>query len=412
MSKICSQCGRELPEEASFCPYCEQPQLSAETAAPPRRWRRRTALAVGILLAALLAALALYAALRPRVFDAQGPELEYKGYHVLLTFSMKGTPREAEALRNSTIPSHANYAFPSQLFVYRNHDAENAKDAFLSQVSHISLTTVPHDGATQMEYDEPAPDEVFPEAARISNIYYDSTCGTNDILWTITMKNGDRLILRHSIAVFPQAEKSYYSTDYDMSSLEALNALLREIETTEEPETLVSIYLPPVVYDGGLTLSKRGYYFYGSSDGTVSTTFTGTVTVEVETPQNSEFIGVTFAGQGGIGLFAARSAILRQCTLTGWDTGAVASNGAWLNVLNCRFADNGIGLQYNTATSKLRGAEIPNCVFENNGIGVHFAEVPPETHAMAFANCSFRGNGTDIQNDTPLLPETDTSTFE
>ena len=226
------------------------------------------------------------------------------------------------------------------------------------------------------------------------------------------MKNGDRLILRQSITAILQKEVNYYSTDYDMTTLDALNTLLQEIEATEDPSTLVSIYLPPVVYDGGLTLSNRAYFLYGSSDGTVNTTFTGTVTVEAETPQNSEFIGITFAGQGGIGLFATRSALLRQCTLTGWDTGAVASNGAWLNVLNCEFTSNGIGLQYNTATSKLRGPEIPDCVFSDNGIGVHFAEVPEDVLSMDFANCTFSGNKTDIQNDTTILVKTDSSTFD
>lgn len=410
--KTCIQCGRELPDEASFCPACETRQNAPEKAEPPRVWRRKTAIICAAAAVLLIIVAVLVATLRPRVFDAQGPELTYKGYHVLLTFKMSGDPRPAEASRTSTIPSHTDYAFPSQLFVYRNNDTENAREDFLSLVSHVSLTTEPQDGAAQMEYDDPEADEGFPDAAQIACIYYDSSCGTNEIVWTISMKNGDRLILRQSITAIQQLEKNYYSTDHDMRTLEALNALLREIEATEDPSTLVSIYLPPVIYDGGLTLSSRAYFFYGSSDGEVSTTFTDTVTVEAETPQNSEFIGITFAGQGGTGLFATRSALLRQCTLTGWDTGAVASNGAWLNVLNCRFADNGIGLQYNTATSKLAGSEIPDCTFSGNGIAVHFVEVPEKIQGMSFANCSFSGNGTDILNDAGLALETDSSTFD
>ena len=400
--KKCVKCGRELPDEASFCVFCEKEQIDAVSARPPRIWKRK-ALTALITAAVLIAAAAvLYFTLRPHVFDAHGPELDYRGYHVLLSFSMKNEPHPADEQRTSTIPSHTDYAYPSQLYAYREDDTVNAGEDFMQLVSRVSVSTSPRDGAAQMEYDEPEHDEAFPDAARVSNIYYDSTCGTNDIIWTLYMKNGDRLILRQMITVKEQSEKNYYSKDYDMSDMEALKKLLTEIEASVEPGTLVSIYLPPVIYEGSLVLSERGYYFYGSSDGTVTTTFTGTVTVETETPQNSEFIGITFTGKGGTGVFATRSAVLRQCVFTGWDTGAVASNGAWINVLGCRFSGNGIGLQYNTATSRLKGSEIADCIFEENAIGVHFAQVPPEIHAMEFTDSVFKNNGTNVKNDASI----------
>ena len=130
----------------------------------------------------------------------------------------------------------------------------------MERVAYVRVSTQARGGATKMEYEEPAYNPAFPDAAQVSSVFYDSTCGTNDILWTIVMKNGDELRLRQYISIIPQPEKNYYSADYDMTTMEALYALLEEIEATETPDTLVSIYLPPVVYRHDLyRYRRRGY---------------------------------------------------------------------------------------------------------------------------------------------------------
>ena len=45
-----------------------------------------------------------------------------------------------------------------------------------------------------MEYVEPVYNESFPNAAYVSDINYVSDSGTNDIQWTLTMKNGDTTV--------------------------------------------------------------------------------------------------------------------------------------------------------------------------------------------------------------------------
>ncbi len=400
--KQCVNCGRELPDGADFCPFCETEQTPPRKADAPRVWRRRTLTVCAVLAALLLACAALYAALRPKVFNADGPELAYRGYRVLLTFAMKGDPRPAELSRSSTVPSHADYAYPSQLYVYRGGGAANAREEFMERVAYVRVSTQPRDGASKMEYEEPAYNPAFPDAARVSSIFYDSTCGTNDVYWTVVMKNGDELRLRQYITVIPQPEKNYYAADHDMSTTEALRALLEEIEATETPDTLVSIYLPPVVYSGKLTLGRRAYYFYGSADAGTVTTFTDTVAVDTDSPVETVFHGVRFAGAGGTGLLASRGVIVEQCAFTGWDVGATASDGGWLTVVNCEFVGNGVGLQYNTGKSSLRSEDCGDCLFADNGVGVQFVRMPPETAFMRFSRTRFRGNGEDLRNDTHI----------
>ena len=400
--KKCIKCGQELPDEAAFCPGCETAQREPEPVKPPRVWRRKTLIACVTLAALLVIAATLYAVLRPRVYDSGGPELTYRGYHVLATFQVKGEPRAAERSRTSTVPSHADYAYPAQIYIYRDNDTRNAREAFMEQVAYVSLSAQARDGAKKMEYDDPAYEPAFPDAAQLSSIYYDSTCGTNDITWTIRMKNGDQLILHQSITVIPQPEKTFYSADYDMTTMEALRTLLDEIEATEPPETLVSIYLPPVTYRGKLTLHARAYYFYGSSDGSGTTTFTDTVTVETETPIHTEFHSVRFAGRGGTGLFVSRGVTIEQCSFTGWDVAATASDGGWLGVHNCEFSNNGVGLQYNTGDSKLTNLECEDCSFTDNGIAVHFVRVPTKLSALHFNKTLFRGNGENIRNESHI----------
>ena len=62
MGKKCKNCGAELSEEASFCPYCATVQTKKQTAKPPRRWRKR---AVFGLMAVLCLAAAVSFAYAP-----------------------------------------------------------------------------------------------------------------------------------------------------------------------------------------------------------------------------------------------------------------------------------------------------------------------------------------------------------
>ena len=55
MSKNCRYCGKPLPEEAAFCPYCARSQLDAQEAPePPRSPKKPPLLLIPLLAAAAL----------------------------------------------------------------------------------------------------------------------------------------------------------------------------------------------------------------------------------------------------------------------------------------------------------------------------------------------------------------------
>ena len=182
-----------------------------------------------------------------------------------------------------------------------------------------------------------------------------------------------------------------------MDTLEELQALLSAIEEEIDPDTAVYLYLPPVTYDGGITLGNHTFCVYGGSDGSNQTTFTGTLSVRAHAGQFTEIYGVCFAGNGNTGVNAYSSVILHDCHITGWDVGAVAQNGAWVGATNCIFEDNGIGLEFNTSHSTGSAPSYPDNTFVRNGTGILINSLPG-TEVLNFGGCTFSRNGTDIRN--------------
>ena len=72
LNQICPSCGAQLPQEASFCPYCAQSiNQRVELEPPAHSWRK--ALRVGgVLLVLACLALGCVWALGPRVYDEIG----------------------------------------------------------------------------------------------------------------------------------------------------------------------------------------------------------------------------------------------------------------------------------------------------------------------------------------------------
>ena len=152
-----------------------------------------------------------------------------------------------------------------------------------------------------------------------------------------------------------------------------------------------------MVYDGGITLETRTCSLYGSADGEKVTTFTGTVSIRTDLPQFAEIHGVRFAGNGGTGLAATGSVQLYDCVFTGWNTGALARDGAWISAAGCSFLENGVGLQFDTGSSRLSAPVYQDNLFQGNGTGLLITALPG-TEVLTFPGCSFSGNGTDIDN--------------
>ena len=86
-------------------------------------------------------------------------------------------------------------ALPCQLYVLDQETGELAWEEFSEKVESCKVDTKPGENSRKVDYVEPVHNESFPNAAYVSDIIYTSDSGTNDILWNLTMKNGDTISL-------------------------------------------------------------------------------------------------------------------------------------------------------------------------------------------------------------------------
>lgn len=114
----------------------------------------------------------------------------------------------------------------------------------------------------------------------------------------------------------------------------------------------------------------------GSKDGDAVTTFTGTVSIKGHDGNYADLSGINFEGKGGIGLDAYCLVLLTDCNFTGWDTAAVAQNGAWVNAMECTFANNTVGLKFNTSMAYGTAPNYVNNTFTDNGTAVCIDSLP------------------------------------
>lgn len=401
MSKKCIKCGAELPEDASFCPYCTTMQNDKHVVQPPRRWRKKVL--IGFIIFLVLAAVWLISSFlyRPKTYEG-GSEIIYTDsdgtYHVLLSFSATdGVIKTAQPEVSSELAQGMESAFPSQLYVYKEGTDELVWSEFLEKMDSCTVETSPFDGAARMTCSQPVHNESFPYAALASDIVYTADCGTNEILWTLKMKNGDAIRLQQSIHVTRRDAVSYFPEETPMDTTEDLQKLLAVIEEEIDSDTVVYLYLPPVTYEGEISLGNHTFCIYGGSDGSNQTTFTGTLTMEALSYHLTEIFGVCFDGNGKTGINAYSCVILHDCLIRGWDIGAVAQNGAWVGATNCIFEDNAVGLEFNTSHSSSSAPSYPDNTFTGNGTGILINNLPG-TEVLNFGGCTFSRNKTDIQN--------------
>ena len=120
----------------------------------------------------------------------------------------------------------------------------------------------------------------------------------------------------------------------------------------------------------------------------------GTVSIKGHDGNYADLSGINFEGKGGIGLDAYCLVLLTDCNFTGWDTAAVAQNGAWVNAMECTFANNTVGLKFNTSMAYGTAPNYVNNTFTDN------------------AGSVFSGNDADIENKADHAVDTAKATFE
>ena len=402
--KRCIHCGAELPEDASFCPVCAQSQVKRQKVSPPRRrWKRPLTIFVTLVIIIAAAGVSMW---RLRELGQPSANL-YEGdaqlhytdedgsYDLFLMLNARSDPRPETETRAEMREGETS-ASPSQLWIEPGEGAGSQED-FMAKVDSYSVQTIPLDGAQAMDYNLPGPNQNFPGAALVSDIIYTSDCGTNEIVWTLNMKNGDVIRLTQRIITSLMETLVYDSSNAQLDTMEDLQALVEQIDDEVSPDAVVEVYLPPVTYEGELSITKRAVHLFGSSDGEAQTTFTGTVTIA---PENYEVIDVrdiTFTGQGRTGLEASTGVNLRNCAFTGWDTGALAQDHAWISAQFCTFEDNVVGLEFNFGTSHYSAPAYTGNQFLNNETALLLTRMTGQ-EVLDFQYSSFLGNEVDIQN--------------
>lgn len=412
MSKKCIHCGAELPEEASFCPHCAQSQIGKAEAVPPRLWRKKAFFAVSCVLILALAILAYSYANRPKTY-AGGANVVYAdtdgAYELLVTFHPDDVVNN-RPVGEKTVSLSTNEASNMTVMLGIYHDGEIADtEAFFAKVESCTLEASPNENGALI-LSEPTYNTNFLPAARESDITYTGESGTNELHWTLNMKNGDIIRLKQTFEVIPLIHQVYTPQDTPLETMEDLDALLDRINEEVPEDTIVDIYLPPVTYTGDLTMVSRAVNLYGNTDGNGRTVFTGTLSVNTDNPSNVMLFDLDFAGDGGTGLSTTASVYMGNCSFSGWDIGAVALDGGMIGVERCVFTNNGIGFKYNTVVYHSFNSVFPDCTITNNDIGVQFARLQG-TITIDFEGSVFEGNRIDIDNPAQYPIDTSKTIF-
>ena len=363
--------------------------------------RRALASALLIVLAAVLV-LALYFRSRPQFYDNGTAEVLYTHggvtYQVLAGWiDDRFTP--AHQIGQPVDERDRLYTFPQCLYINYPESGANARDEFMEQVEKVTAAFVETDSEALPWYcDEPVPRvDYVPEAALVSSIHFYAGSGRGTLRWTVEMKNGD--VIRLCQTMESQIMKRYLFTPEDtpLNTVEEVQALLDSLEelTGGSDLNIVEIHLPPVTYDGGITI-PRDVNLYGAEEGG-RTTFTGPVRIAPPDTGISWIYDIDFAGGGeGVGFSASARAFLQDCRVAGWRTGVLVQD-AWVSAWDCTFENNEIGLHFNNDTGSPMDSRCMGDVFRNNGTAVLLERVPTEV-SLSFPESVFSGNGTDIDN--------------
>lgn len=405
MMKQCRFCGKELPDDASFCPYCARSLEEKEIVQVPVPKRRKI-----LFLCVILAAVACAAGLflyhtKPKTYDFGSAEVVYQHdgavWHVLLR-NMVGdvvhwkTPQDT-FYRMCTAGTQG--AVPLQLYVYDEKTGNSAAEEFLAELESSDLTAVPRGSVNRMECNEPVRDHPgFPLAALEADIVFDTDCGTNDLTWTLHLKNRDTIVLHQTVEIETNPEITYSYETTPLETSEELQALIEQIKTeVEDPNTVVTIILAPVVYEGDLLITDRSVCLSGTSDENGSTILRGCLSIDNREPLYATFRNIIFEGSG-TGIYATEGFWATECSFIGKDAGIEGAEGSWPLLESCVFSNCGIGLHFNSTTATMKNAYYWGLEFTGNDTGVYLENVPGQDQ-LYFIECSFEGNGTDIRND-------------
>jgi hypothetical protein len=414
-TKSCPHCGAQLPEGASFCPHCAQDISQRKEVSPPRHMPRWALYSALLVLAALLLTGGLYLRSRPQVCGNGTAEILYTDggvtYQVLAGW-LDDRFDPAHQVYQPTDVRDMLYTFPQCLYINHPESGANAKDEFMEKVERVTAAFVETDSEElPWTCDEPIPRPGYaPEAALVSSIHFYSGSGQGTLQWTVELKNGDVIHLYQTMQSIPKEVYRITPEDAPMNTVEEVQALLDSLdEITGGGGNTVEIHLPPVTYDGGITIP---WYIdlYGAEEGG-RTVFTGPVRMAFPNQGISWIYDIDFVGSGnGVGFSTSTRTFLQRCRFSGWRTGVLVQD-AWVSAFDCTFEENEIGLHFNNDTGISIDSRYTRDVFRNNGTAVLLERVATG-ESLSFPEAVFSGNGTDIDNRCGLELDLSEAIFE
>ena len=406
-TKSCPHCGAQLPEGASFCPHCAQDISQRKEVSPPRhmpRWALYSALLI-LFAAVLVLALTVWVQTRPKTYESNTGELLYTGrtgtYHLCLSRSDPPTPtpeNHYHAVLNDS------YRDPVPLYALDPDSGEPLTEIFLMDVASVSAQISSPDKYVSVTCTEPQPSDYYPNAAAVTFVDFQLVAPGDygaELVYTVTMKNGDTLRLTQKEQYSSITVYQYTAQDEPMETIEELQALIDRVIAASDEYDQIYLYLPAVIYEGGLTMENRCINLYGSvgPDGQ-RTAFTGPT--QITSPRGMrEFHDIHFWGSGqGVGVLASGTTRFQlvNCRVSGWNTGLQAVDNAWIDTDGTIFADNQVGLCFDSADTPMVSDNFyTGNTFQNNGTAVLLEHVGSDT-PLNFPETRFSGNGTDIDN--------------
>ena len=268
-------------------------------------WRkkvRRALLLAGLVLltaGGLLLGAALYRAVTPDLYDAYGEVVYSNGsnsYHLYLTFQDNASGPQPEYTVQAE--KYVAYERASNLFITHVESGHNASQMFLQLVDTFYAQLIqPEDSPSPMTCSQPMY-QTYDDAALVTVVNLSGQSSPAELVWTFNMKNGDTICLRQKLYLEQVETLDYCPEDYPMDTIEELQALVDQIAETVSPSAMVYLHLPPVHYQGGLTIRGRGVSLYGSVDEkNMRTAFTGPVVMAPEKKPVSFIQNIDFRGE-------------------------------------------------------------------------------------------------------------------
>ena len=353
---------------------------------------------------------------RPHVYDAWG-ELTYTAdgnpYHLVLTFRNDPTPEPECTVQ---VEEGEHYERSSKLFITHVDTGVDAGRMFGQQIASTYVRLLqPGDSPSPVTWEQP----VYQDAPDVEGLmrapltFTGQSLGPVEVEWTLSMKNGDTIRLHQELIFEPVETLDLYPEDYSMDTIEDLRALVDRIEAQVPLPTVVNLHLPPVWYEGGLTLDGRPICLYGSVDGqNRRTAFLGPVAVTPEHGSRSIVENVEFRGNGaGTGLTVEADGRIRNCGFYGWETGLLVGGVHWADPVGCWFEGNGVGFCFDSAGDYFNYSYFEGNTFLRNEIAVDLVRVP-RAKEINFRNCLFSGNGGNIRNPSDYPIDISYATFE